>query len=124
MSTNPSTIKFLVNRILIPRNCDYYKRSAAAVAFTSRFTESAFQECEKINGHLTDIHTHPWSDRVQFSHFDDHEAENTKIPYMAKYLPETMLAFIVFGKSSNIAQARFWDEGSNRLLSINRIIVI
>ena len=64
-SANTSKIKFLVNKIIIPRDRDYHKRSATAVAFTSGFTESAFQACEKINGHLLDIHTHPWSDQVK-----------------------------------------------------------
>ena len=123
-STNPGTVRFLVNRIVIPGDCDYHKRSGATVAFTAGFTEVAFQACEKINGHLLDIHTHPWSEQVQFSGIDDHEAKRTKAPYMAKYLPGMMIAFIVFGMSTSIVRARFWDNGRSCLQSISRIIVL
>lgn len=123
-SSNPSTIRFLVNRIMIPDDSHYYKRTPGAVAFTASFTEGAFQLCEQSRGHLLDIHTHPWSEQVQFSGIDDHEAERTKIPYMAKYLPDTKIAFIVIGKTSNIVRARYWEKGRRCLHSISRIVVI
>jgi len=116
--------KLLVTQVIIPEDKDYHKRSAARVAFTPEFTEKAFKICEANRGHLMDIHTHPWSGNVNFSPVDDREAIKTKLPYMNRYLPETLIAFIVFGSNENIAKARFWDKEKNRLLDINRIVVI
>jgi hypothetical protein len=118
------SIKFLVNQVIIPKDSDYLKRSPVVVAFTSDFTEMAFQQCERIHGHLLDIHTHPWSKIVNFSPIDDGEARETKVPYLGKYLPNTQVAFIVFGESSLIARARFWDKPGNHLSPIDRIMVI
>ena len=123
-SLSNNSKRFLVTQIIIPDDNDYYKRSSVSVAFKPEFTEKAFQQCEITNGHLLDIHTHPWSSQVNFSSTDDHEAAQTKIPYMNKYLPKTLIAFIVFGKSPVIAEARFWDKASNKLSYINRIVVI
>lgn len=116
--------KILVTQTMIPRTKDYYKRTATSVAFKPEFTEKAFQICEATKGHLLDIHTHPWASVVNFSHIDDREAINTKVPYLLKYLPETMIAFIVLGRSPLIAKARFWDKSLNFLSSIDRIVVI
>ena len=123
-SMSNSTKKLLVNHVIIPADKDYLKRSSASVAFTPDFTERAFQQCETTRGHLLDIHTHPWSGEVSFSSVDNHEAEHTKVPYMRKYLPEIMIAFIVFGKSPAIVRARFWDKTQNKLSEIDRIVVI
>lgn len=123
-SVSNSTIKLLVNNVIIPADKDYLKRSPASVAFTPDFTERTFEQCETTRGHLLDIHTHPWSNEVNFSSVDNHEAEHTKIPYMRRYLPETMIAFIVFGTSPAIAKARYWDKTQNRLSEIDRIVVI
>lgn len=123
-SVSNSTIKLLVNHVIIPENRDYFKRSPASVAFTPDFTERAFQQCETTRGHLLDIHTHPWSTDVNFSSVDNREAEYTKVPYMRKYLPEIIIAFIVFGESPAIVRARFWDKTQNRLSEIDRIVVI
>lgn len=123
-SVSSSANKFLVTRVVIPKEHDYLKRTAVRVAFRPEFTERTFRVCEATRGHLLDIHTHPWSDEVDFSSIDDHEATRTKVPYMNKYLPETMISFIVFGKSPGIAKARFWDKKTNKLSPIDRIIVI
>jgi len=116
--------KFLVTQIMIPNDVDYLGRTSVRVAFTPEFTEKAFQQCEKAGGHLLDIHTHPWSTDVEFSSIDDREAEHTKVPYLTKYLPETMIGFVVFGSSDTIVRARFWDKTANRLVDIDRIMVI
>ncbi len=118
------SVKFLITQIMIPQDKDYYKRSSASVAFTPEFTEKAFQLCEETNGHFLDIHTHPWASKVDFSPIDDNEAKKTKIPYMDEYLPKTKIAFIVFGKTSICAKARYWDKSAKRLSDIDRIVVI
>jgi len=123
-SSSINSKKLLVTQIIIPRDKDYHERSAARIAFTPEFTERAFKICETTRGHLLDIHTHPWSKEVNFSPVDDREVIKTKLPYMNKYLPETQIAFIVFGSNENIAKARFWDKEKNRLLDIDRIVVI
>lgn len=109
---------------MIPNDVDYHGRTSVRVAFTPEFTEAAFQQCENTGGHLLDIHTHPWSTDVEFSSIDDREARQTKVPYLTKYLPETMIGFVVFGQSSTIVRARFQDKAANSLLNIDRIIVI
>lgn len=119
-----SSTKFLVNQILIPQDSDYVRRTATAVAFSPAFTELAFQQCEVKQRHLFDIHTHPWSEAVEFSSIDSHEALHTKIPYMHMYVPGTRIAFAVFGNSPQNAQTRFWDTSQGMLLGIARIIVI
>ncbi|MBI4057771.1 hypothetical protein HY405_00395 [Candidatus Microgenomates bacterium] len=124
MSTFNNSQKFLVTKLIIPEEKDYLKRNAVGISFTPEFTENAFQSCEKTNGHLLDIHTHPWSDNVNFSPIDDREAKHTKIPYMAKYVPSTSIAFIVFGKVAEIAKARYWKGPSVLLEDIHRILVI
>lgn len=123
-SISDNSRKFLATQIIIPDDNDYYKRSSVSVAFKPEFTEKAFQQCEITSGHLLDIHTHPWSSQVNFSSTDDHEATHTKIPYMNRYLPKTLIGFIVFGNTPLIAKARFWDKTSNRLSYIDRIVVI
>ncbi len=116
--------KYLVNTVLLPSDADYHKRTATAVAFTPEFTEAAFQTCERLQGNLLDIHTHPWADRVSFSAIDDHEALSKKVPYVTKYLTGLKLAFIVLGTLPEIARARIWDKAESRLVSIDRILVI
>jgi len=116
--------KLLVLRILIPEDKDYFVRTPVRVSFTPEFTEKAFRLCETSNGHLLDIHTHPWSSKVNFSLIDDGEARHTKVPYLTKYLPGTNIAFIVFGNTLEIAKARFWNNPVNALSGIDRIIVI
>ena len=74
--------------------------------------------------HLLDIHTHPWSEKVSFSSIDDMEANNTKIPYLKHYVEGIKISFIVLGKSSDIAQARVWDIQSDKLVSIQKIVVL
>lgn len=123
-SKSSNSCKFLVNEIILPNENDYYKRSPVVVAFSPKFTEQSIQKCEKFNGHLLDIHTHPWSDNVQFSSVDDNEAVNTKIPYFRQYVEDTQIAFIVFGCDENIVRARFWDKTLNKLSNIDRIVVI
>ena len=124
ISRGDNSIKVLVNKILLPEDSDYHKRSSAHVAFSPKFTENAIVECENSSGHLLDIHTHPWSEQVSFSSVDDNEAVKTKIPYFAQYVRNTQVAFIVFGKNEDIIQARFWDMTINRLTPIDRIVVI
>lgn len=119
-----SSTKFLVNQILIPQDSDYIRRTATAVAFSPVFTERAFQQCEVEQRHLFDIHTHPWSKVVEFSSIDNHEALDTKIPYMHMYVAGTRIVFAVFGDSPQNVQARFWDTSRGVLLDIARIIVI
>ncbi|MCP4603461.1 MAG: hypothetical protein GY847_23575 [Proteobacteria bacterium] len=123
-SISNSSNKFLVTQTVVPKDDDYLQRTSVRIAFTPEFTERAFLQCEAARGHLLDIHTHPWSKDVDFSSVDDHEAVQTKVSYMNRYLPETMIGFVVFGKSPVIARARFWDKRTEGLSPIDRIIVI
>jgi len=116
--------KLLVTQVLIPMDEDYYKRSSACVAFSPGFTEKALQQCDLTGGNLLDIHNHPWSTNVNFSHIDDNEAKQIKIPYIIKYMPNNTIAFIVFGKSLINAQARFWDKTKNRISDIDRLLIV
>jgi len=124
VSIADSSIKFLLSKLIIPNDDDYYKRSPVAVAFKPEFTEKTFQIIDETAGHFLDIHNHPWSERVDFSSIDDSEAEKTKIPYFDKYLPETRIAFIVFGKTTTYVKARYWDKSTNQLIGIDRIVVL
>ena len=124
VSKSPQNLKLLINDLIIPEDSDYFARGPAIVAFKPGFSERAFRQCEVSKGHLLDIHTHPWSTRVSFSHIDDREALQTKIPYLKKYLPQIMIAFMVFGISQEIAKARFWEPGSGQPTYIGRIIII
>ncbi len=122
-SFGPNNHKFLVTRTIIPEDKDYLKRSPVCVAFKPEFTEKALQMCEATNGHLLDLHTHPWASDVNFSSIDDREARLRKVPYMLRYVPVTNIAFVVLGKSPTVAKARFWDKSANRLTNIDRILV-
>jgi hypothetical protein len=117
-------IKFLVREILIPGNKDYCRRTSTAVALSPEFTEVAFQKCESGRCNVLDIHTHPWSDQVEFSGIDDREASIVKIPYLNKYLPRTKIAFIALGRFPGIARARYYDQLTKRIIDIDRICVI
>ena len=116
--------KLLVTEILIPEAKDYLKRTSVRVAFTPEFTEKAFRKCELNRGHLLDIHNHPWSNEVNFSPIDDHEAEHTKIPYVNKYVPDIMIAFLVFGESMVTAKSRSWDKPRSRMSDVCKIVVV
>ena len=124
LSVTQDCMKLLVHSLVIPNAEDYLDRSAARVSFTPEFSEKAFQACEDFNGHLLDIHTHPWSHRVEFSGIDDCEALNTKIPYMNKYLPITEIGFVVLGKSLSSVRARYWEKSQETLVNVDRIVVI
>lgn len=124
ISKSNGVSKFLVTRLIIPKANDYLKRTSVRVAFSPEFTERVFQQCENTRGHLLDIHTHPWATEVDFSSVDDHETTSTKVPYMRRYLPDTMIGFVVFGRSPVIARARFWSKQANKLSHIDRIVII
>ena len=123
-STANSSQKLLVNEIIFPHNSDYLKRSSSMVAFEPKFTTDALQYCLNHNFHLLDIHTHPWAKKVNFSSIDDRAAINTKIPYLKRYVGGVKICFIVFGKSPDVVQARFWDKYSDKLISIPKIVII
>lgn len=124
ISERDDCIKFLVTSVLIPNERDYLNRTSVGVSLTPKFTEKALQICELTQSHLLDLHNHPWASDVNFSGIDDREAIHTKVPYLAKYLPKTKIAFIVFGKSPMIAKARFWHKPATDLIEIERILVI
>ncbi len=123
-STTENSHKILVNKILVPKKRDYYTRNPTRVAFAPEFTEKALRLCLKHRYHLLDIHTHPWSHDVSFSSIDDQEAIHTKIPYFKQYLEGTKISFIVFGESSEIAQARMWEIESDMLQPIGKIVIL
>jgi len=116
--------RLLVNGLLIPEKDDYLKRTSSRVSFKPEFTEKALKICERDGFNLLDIHTHPWSNDVNFSGIDDREAMNTKIPYLEKYLKDILIAFLVFGGDYKSIRARFWDKGERKLSEIQKVIVI
>jgi hypothetical protein len=114
----------LVQAIRIPKDSDYESRSSGFVSLKPEFMESNHRMCEHHNLNLLDIHTHPWSEQVNFSPIDDREALDTKIPYLIKYVPGVTIAFIVFGKSFEHASARYWDNTEKELSPIENLIII
>ncbi|RKX28596.1 MAG: hypothetical protein DRP46_08405 [Candidatus Zixiibacteriota bacterium] len=123
-SEGNNKVKLLISKLKIPKENDFLARSSSAISFKPEFTESCHSLCESEYLHLLDIHTHPWSNSVEFSPIDDREAIKTKIPYLEQYVPNTAIAFIVFGNDINIASARYWDLESKEMTPISNIIVI
>lgn len=123
-STSRGTVKLLVIRVFIPKRSDYLARTSSLVSLKPEFTEKAFQICEKENLHLLDIHTHPWSESIQFSSIDDREALNTKIPYQIENVPGVQIAFMVIGKQSDIISARLWDGSDLELEPVDKITIV
>ena len=124
ISSHEGALKLLVTKVLVPNEKDYHCRTSIRVAFKAEFTERVFQFCEGSNGHLLDIHTHPFSEYPDFSAIDDTEAGRTKVPYMAQYLPNMRIAFIVLGKTMVKGKARYWDIENSKLADIDRIAIV
>ena len=123
-SEGDNKVKLLISKLRIPKEDDYLDRTPSAISLKPEFVELCHSLCESENLHLLDIHTHPWSSSVEFSPIDDREAIKTKIPYLEKYVPNTAIAFIVFGNDISIASARYWDLNSKEMIPISDITVI
>ena len=70
-SESPRLSKLLVRAITLPRDEDYFERSAGLVTFTPEFVAWCHQECERTETNMLDIHTHPFQAEPSFSPIDD-----------------------------------------------------
>jgi hypothetical protein len=123
-SVTTDRMKLLVREVRIPEENDYLDRSAGAVSLQPEFLESCFQACEEVNCHLLDIHTHPWSSIPQFSQIDDTEALDVKVPYLREWLPDTEIAFLLFGDKPDRIKGRLWNTCEERLLSVDAVHIL
>jgi hypothetical protein len=124
LSETNDDCRILIRDIIRPGSSDYVERSSGAVGLQPDFLEACLQKCETTKSHLLDIHTHPHSDPVSFSFIDDREAHETKLPYMSRYVPGVSIAFMVFGSSPDLVQARIWDQDLGSWALVPKLIVI
>ncbi|MFC1781207.1 ThiF family adenylyltransferase [Planctomycetota bacterium] len=115
---------YIANIQLIPDQNELQNQSPVSIEPLREFQATAYSLAYETGKSICDEHTHPFTQKPNFSSIDNHHGQKNAI-YLSKYLPDsaTML-MVVFGDGMKHFQAQVWNREESCFEPIDRLEVL
>ncbi|MFC1488955.1 ThiF family adenylyltransferase [Thermodesulfobacteriota bacterium] len=121
-STHQGRIKLLPDKVIIPKKDDYIKRSPGYYSLAKPFINRVVNEAIETDSHLIQCHVHPGNPGI-FSGVDA-----VKEPQLMRHIADKVdgifHASLVFGNSLNTLDGWFYDREKDKLIPIEKVLVV